>query len=219
MWKYEDTIFVVEPFPCRVMMTTVAQGTMKDAERRRVFCTSSDIDVHSITVGKQVHGPRVAVVDSSNKGLEIPDTDALVTAVAAIPLGVFTADCVPVFLAAKDGSCGGVVHAGWRGMAAGIIPETVKMLSERFAVRSADLVAAIGPHIQPCCYAVDADTLKLFAQSGPTLDLGAVALGQLHGAGITEIISCNRCTHHETNLFYSYRRTGTAERMMSVLIL
>jgi YfiH family protein len=219
MWKQEGNIFVVEPFPCRIMVTTASCGNMKDGERRRDFCAGRNVDPSRLTLGRQVHGIHVAIVDEANSGREFADTDALITGGSGIPLGIFTADCVPVFVATKDASCGGVIHAGWRGMAAGIIGAAVAKLIDQFAVRASDIMAAVGPHIQPCCYPVSADLLKTFSQAGPALDLGAAAVEQLHKSGVSDIVSCGRCTHHETDLFFSYRRDQTESRLLSVIVL
>jgi YfiH family protein len=201
------------------MVTTVSAGDMKDVARRRTFCQSRNMDFVRLTMGSQVHGAQVAVVDTKNCGQLISETDSLITGIPGIPLGVYTADCVPVFVAAKNGMCGGVIHAGWRGMAAGAIRAAVHMLCEQFSVASTDIIAAVGPHIQSCCYTVNADVLELFSQIGPALDLGIAAVGQLRKSGIEDIVSCGRCTHHEPDLFYSYRRNKTPERMLSIMVL
>lgn len=219
MWLNADGIFTVSGFPLRVFVTTTACGDMKTPARREAMCARHGIDAGRLTLCRQVHGARAAVVTGADAGTEVDGTDALVTGLRGTALGVFTADCVPVFIAAKNGSCGGVIHAGWRGIEAGVIEAAVRQMSAACGVKPAGMAAAVGPHIQPCCYTVGPDVLRRFDQRGPTLDLAAAVAGRLRREGVTEIDACGRCTCHEADLFYSHRRDAAVERMLSVVVL
>jgi purine-nucleoside/S-methyl-5'-thioadenosine phosphorylase / adenosine deaminase len=140
--------------------------------------------------------------------------DALYTEKAGLALSVVTADCVPVLLAGPEGLA--AIHAGWRGIAAGVIPTTV----EKLKGRPEEWTAWIGPAIGACCYevgeevaeqvvAASAPELAVCGPAGrPHLDLpGAVRL-QLAAAGVGEVIVLPRCTRCDEEKLWSYRREG-----------
>jgi polyphenol oxidase len=141
--------------------------------------------------GRQVHGTRV-VVD----GQGIEDADGQVTTARGVAATVLVADCLPVALAGADGV--GVVHAGWRGLAAGVLEAGVEATGA--------VAAAIGPGIGPCCYEVGDDVRAAFGTQGPTLDLKAVARARLQAAGVQEIHDCGLCTACDPERFFSHRR-------------
>jgi len=155
----------------------------------------------------QVHGVRVAAAEGAGS---IPETDGVVTRVPGLLLTVRTADCLPVILAApKDGV--GLVHAGWRGLAAGVLEAAVA----RFA-RPGALRAVLGPAIGPCCFEVGPEVAARFPEAvrprrpRPHVDLWAVAAARLRAAGLPpEAIHvsgiCTRCHQH---LLHSHRGSG-----------
>lgn len=176
---------------------------------------------------RQVHGTRV--VDAAACRAEpAPEADAVVSREPGVPVGVVTADCVPILLAARDGRAVAAVHAGWRGLAAGVVAQGVDALrraGEGQGALPAEIVAAVGPRIGPCCYEVDAPVLDaLAARFGDLgdaarpvrpghahLDLGALALRELvtqglsprHVGALSDV--CTRC---DARRFHSYRRDG-----------
>ena len=187
------------------------------------FGTASELVPHALQaewdrrpVKKQVHGTRaVKIVDPSQHAGE---ADAFHTSVAGIPVSVITADCVPLLLSRRDGSHVAAVHAGWRGLANGIIPALLRELEA-----GNDWVATIGPTICAPCYEVSADLANDFTQRFPGiavqsmfpqprhLDLRAVATWQLREAGIEAIDQAGGCTccardEHGALRFRSYRR-------------
>lgn len=141
--------------------------------------------------GRQVHGTRV-VVD----GQGIEEADGQVTTARGVAAMVLVADCLPVALAGADGV--GVAHAGWRGLAAGVLEAGVEATGA--------VAAAIGPGIGPCCYEVGDDVRAVFGTQGPTLDLKAVARARLEAAGVQEIHDCGLCTACDPERFFSHRR-------------
>jgi polyphenol oxidase len=143
--------------------------------------------------GQQVHGTRV-VVDA--QGVEQADGQVVTgTDAAAIAL---VADCLPVALAAPGAAA--MVHAGWRGVAAGVLEAGIAALGP------GPVSAAIGPGIGPCCYEVGDDVRAIFATSGRTLDLKAQARRRLEAAGVAEVHDCALCTACEPERFFSHRR-------------
>jgi len=189
----------------------------------------------------QVHGARVVRADAAPAGTDtgagLGEADALVSAAGGPPVAVVTADCVPVLLAAAPplaappGSAHGpetaavaAVHAGWRGLAAGVVEAAARALAE--AAPGVPLHAAVGPRIGPCCYEVDApvwDALRerygaavdaALATTRPghaRLDLGVRTLRALERAGLApgavEVLEgvCTRC---DPVRFESARRDG-----------
>ena len=111
---------------------------------------------------------------------------------------VLTADCLPVALAAPDSV--GMVHAGWRGLAAGVLEAGVAALGD------GPVSAAIGPGIGPCCYEVGDDVRAAFGTSARTLDLKAIARERLQAAGVAEVHDCGLCTACDAERFFSHRR-------------
>ncbi|HEM45512.1 MAG TPA: laccase domain-containing protein [Alphaproteobacteria bacterium] len=172
----------------------------------------------------QVHGAVVARLDDTGQVMP-EEADALVGRRVGVPVAVVTADCVPVLLATVSGRAVAAVHAGWRGLAAGVIGEAVGALA---ALCEEPLAAAVGPHIGACCYEVDAPVVEpLSARFGAALnaalvpsrpghhwiDLGRLVVADLHRAGVpaervgTAAALCTAC---DPSRFESFRRDGAS---------
>ncbi len=135
-------------------------------------------------------------------------------------LAVMVADCLPILLARNDGSMVAVAHAGWRGLAAGIIERTVTRMG------STDLTCWFGPCIQACHYEVGEEVKAAFGATGFSargskwmMDLPAVAREQLERLGVTDISDCGECTFSEEKKYFSHRRDGTCGRMAGFIWL
>jgi YfiH family protein len=138
--------------------------------RKLVFETLS-LDPDSLTTAQQVHGEHVQKITEKERGRgaekyadAIPETDALITDVPNTPIGVFTADCVPIFLYDPERIAIGIVHAGWRSTVRGIARKTVARMSDEYGSNPAHMWAAFGPSIGPCCYEVGQDVFDAFNQ-------------------------------------------------------
>jgi polyphenol oxidase len=183
------------------------------------FGTRGDAPPPALLRPRQVHGARVVQAQECAPGV---DADAVVTR-AQQPIGVVTADCVPVLAATADGRAVAAIHAGWRGLAAGVIEAGIDALRREAAQEP--LRAVIGPHIGPCCYEVDAPVLNALrhfdadldaaaTQGRPghhLLDLGALARAALIRSGVSprEIGAlAASCTSCDAQRFHSYRRDG-----------
>ncbi|HEU4431311.1 MAG TPA: polyphenol oxidase family protein [Myxococcota bacterium] len=171
---------------------------------------------------RQVHGARV--VWACARESELGEADAVLTRERGARVGVLTADCVPILVAAGD--VVGAVHAGWRGLAAGVIESALAELSQ--SAPRAEISAAIGPCIGACCYEVDAPVLApLRARYGrlfdaavtrsqgerAQLDLGALAQLVLARGGVAPRaigIAARACTRCDAARFHSFRRNGAA---------
>lgn len=176
----------------------------------------------------QIHGTRVARFHAAPQK-ENPTADAAVTSAPGVVLAVLTADCLPVLLAARDGSAVGVAHAGWRGLAAGVIEATLDAME----TPARELIAWFGPAIGAAHYEVDETVhvafagspgaAQAFAPSSCTghwhCDLMALARARLMAAGVYDITGGGWDTFAEPERFYSYRRDGATGRMASLIWL
>lgn len=158
-----------------------------------------------------------------------PEADAAVTGVPGVVLAVLTADCLPVLFATRDGSRIGAAHAGWRGLAAGVLEQTVKAL----AAPPHAVVAWLGPAAGPAAYEVggevreaftagDAAAAEAFVPTRPghwRVDLYALARGRLQAAGLdpASIHGGGLCTISDPARFYSHRRDGRTGRMATLI--
>ena len=174
----------------------------------------------------QVHG--VSAVEAT-PGV-VPDADAHWTAARDLPLAVLTADCLPVVLIAGDASCVGIAHAGWRGLAAGVL----ESLLAAMPAQPASMSAWLGPAISAAAYEVGPEVKTAFEQqcgeeSGDCFypshrqghwmaDLAALARLRLSRAGVSTITGGDRCTHGESVHFFSHRREGPATGRMATLV-
>lgn len=174
---------------------------------------------------RQVHGARVVLLDGLPAG-EPPEADASVATRPGIVCAVLTADCLPVLLAARDGSAVAAAHAGWRGLAAGVLEEAVGQLRERAAPGVA-LQAWLGPAIGPTRFEVGHDVRDAFLANDPgaqaafspttgerwLCDLYQLARRRLGVAGVQDITGGGFCTYGDEARFYSHRRDVQHRRL------
>ena len=192
----------------------------------------------------QVHGATVHVVDAARAGalrqrgvpgtgLPEPVADAAVTAQPGVVLAVLTADCLPVLLADSRGRAVAVAHAGWRGLALGVLERTVEAL-RHCAGSDAQLLAWFGPAIGPASFEVGEDVLRAFCDDHPDCaaafvpgardgkwlaDLYRLARIRLGGAGVSRVWGGGHCTLVENERFFSYRHDPRSGRMASLIWL
>jgi YfiH family protein len=189
-------------------------------ENRRRAAAAAGFSLATATLVHQVHGVDALAVDATEAGRGLtdeappPEADALATDAHGLTLIASMADCFPVFLAAADGRAVAVAHAGWRGTIAGVVPRTLMLLRERYGVAPAAIVAAFGPGIGPCCFAVGAETAALFAACDPAfvregkVDLPAVLRAQLVAAGVPAPPPSPPCTRCGADRYFSHRAAG-----------
>lgn len=194
-------------------------------ENRRRLVAALDLPAEPSWL-QQVHGVDVAVIGATTPGSE-PVADAAVTREVGRPLAILTADCLPVLFCSDDGAVIGAAHAGWRGLAAGVIERTV----EAMGVDAARVHAWLGPCIGRASYEVGEEVRAAFVErdSGaaaaftPTrpghwqCDLAALAHRRLERIGVAEVSGGGFDTFTDTR-FYSYRRDGARSgRFASVI--
>lgn len=180
-------------------------------------------------VPSQVHGSAVAIPDDA--GLTRPREADAVLVVGSGSAAVATADCVPAILHAPGRGAFAVVHAGWRGTLAGVLPRAVGALSEAAGVPPSSLSLALGPAAGRCCYEVGPEVIEAFASAcGPgilaraagarggraTLDLVEANRAQAESAGLRpeRIHDSGICTVCRQDLCWSYRASGRAAGRM-----
>jgi YfiH family protein len=170
----------------------------------------------------QIHGTDVADLDRLREG-EVPRADAAVTSQAGKVAVVLTADCMPLLLCDRAGRRVAVAHAGWRGMAAGVIESAVSSLR----AQPADVMAWMGPTIGPAAFEVGAEVREAFLAGAPEAasaftshtpgkymaDLYALARQRLARAGVAQVSGGAFCTYREAGRFFSYRRVPRSGRM------
>jgi polyphenol oxidase len=203
--------------PAQALVSTAAMGDMASPEARarlRALLPAEPRWLH------QVHGARV--VDAASAVGE--KADACITRARGTVCVVKIADCMPVLFADEAGTVVGAAHAGWRGLAAGVLEATI----DAMGARPQDLHAWMGPAIGPRVYEVGGDVRAAIAQPEaafqPTrpghwlLDLYAVARSRLEANGVRRIYGGGYCTYSEQR-FFSYRRDRDQRRMAAAIWL
>lgn len=177
----------------------------------------------------QVHGN--VVLDAGNvEGA--PQADASITDQVGVVCAVLTADCLPVLLCDVSGSVVGAVHAGWRGLAGGVLQNSVAAMRKKGA---GEVLAWLGPAIGPQQFEVGCDVVDAFVESNPLAaaaftarpqckgkylaDLYQLARLVLAGQGVLQVAGGTHCTVTEQDRFYSFRRSGQTGRMASLIWL
>jgi purine-nucleoside/S-methyl-5'-thioadenosine phosphorylase / adenosine deaminase len=175
---------------------------------------------------RQVHGTAVAELGPLPSAHE-PEADAAVSRLPGTVLAILTADCLPVLFCADDGGAIGAAHAGWRGLAAGVLEETIEQMQQP----AAGLMAWLGPCIGAASYEVGEEVRKTFIEHEAAAadafaatrpghwlcDLATLARQRLQAAGITRIYGGGFDTRIDTR-FYSYRREGARSGRFASLI-
>ena len=180
------------------------------------------------TLTKQIHETEVSVVGDQQAGMGLHQpmawqSDAIVTALRDTPLIGFCADCVVTLLYDPATHTAGACHAGWRGMAAGILPKTVGVMEQQLGTRRDSLVAVLGPSIRQECFETDADVPEamerqlgalvrpFIAEKGSKfhVDLQGIGVKLLENAGLApeNVIDSGICTMCHADEFWSHRAT------------
>jgi YfiH family protein len=185
-------------------------------ENRRRLCAEVGADERDLTLGYQTHS---TVVNRAEAGSRGTPGDGLWTEEPGIPMLALGADCALMAMARTNGSepALAVLHAGWKGLLAGIVESAAKILGPGFA-------AVVGPTIGPCCYEVREEVAGPFRArfgdgivSGRKLDLWAAAEQAALDAGASTVERLDLCTRCHDDLFFSERRTGRPRGTQGVL--
>ena len=186
-------------------------------ENREKFFRKLGLDSNSVITNGLVQADKVQVVRKKQRGGILPETDGSITAEKGIFLSVTAADCLPVFFYDPKKEIVAIAHAGWRGLAKGILPRVVQKMKEEFSCRPFDILVGIGPGIGECHYEVKPDVIEHF-QDFPMavhkqseklfLDLKKIAAIQMRGVGVLDknIETHQACTYCEKETYFSWRR-------------
>jgi YfiH family protein len=187
-------------------LSSVAGDGAEDAERARERLRAS-IGVERLVRGYQVHGAVVTRVQAlSDPATPRREADGQATALPGAAMMVLTADCLPVALGSA--SAVAMVHAGWRGLAAGVLQSGVDALRQLSGEE--EILAVIGPGAGACCYEVGPEVQAVFGAGHPDqrhIDLRAIARERLLAAGVTQVRELGVCTICDER-FFSHRREG-----------
>ncbi|MGC9469347.1 MAG: peptidoglycan editing factor PgeF [Anaerolineae bacterium] len=202
-----------------------------DENHRRLF-EALEIRPNRVVSPYQVHGAHVAAVGADDGGTTIPATDGLITNQRNVALLLRFADCVPVLFHDPVHHVAGVAHAGWRGVAAGVVPAAITAMSEHFGSRPDDLWAGIGPAIGLDHYEVGPEVVTAIRHSSPDarqvavrqggawhVDLAAAVKLQLLDAGVHHIDHADLCTACHTAEWYSHRAEKGATGRFGVIAM
>jgi polyphenol oxidase len=220
--------------PLRAGLSAASAGDMDLAKRfthpdRARLLGGLGVPAGNAFAVHQVHSRQVVVLEDGQAAepLASVDADGVITARPDAVLTVTVADCLPIFLVDRATGAFGLVHSGWKGT--GIAGAAVRLMAERFGSRAADISAAIGPGIGPCCYTVPEERAQGFAREfgteavtreagSPRLDLRRANIGILERAGVKDISVVCDCTCCTPWLGSSRRSAGVGfTRMLAVI--
>jgi YfiH family protein len=175
----------------------------------------------------QVHGADVAMLDVGARASTPVTADASVTSQTALACVVMVADCLPVLFTTRDGSRVGAAHAGWRGLAAGVLDRTVKAIGGD----GSELRAWLGPAISQAHFEVGAEVRAAFVETDSgadscfvanargrwQADLVGLARRRLGTLGVADVTGGKFCTFADRDRFYSHRRDGKGGRLAALI--
>jgi len=196
-----------------------------EENKRRIF-SAAGMSFENAVYLKQVHGNTIYEVTENNfnqiRGLE---GDGLITRAVNIPIGIFTADCVPILIYDRVKRIASALHGGWKGTELGIVKKAVGIMCEEMGSDPENILSAIGPCIGKCCFEVGEDVAVRFSSSTERdgklyVDLAAENIDQLKSCGVPEknISTSGICTYCNRDMLYSYRRDkGVTGRMGSFI--
>lgn len=190
-------------------------------ENRRLIKAMLNLPAEPVWLS-QIHSN--SVIDAAKSG-SLEQADASYSNESGVVCAVLTADCLPLLICDTDGACVAAIHAGWRGLLAGVITNTVKALQKR------DLLVWLGPAIGPNCFEVGAEVRAAFIEKSAVFgnafkeqhdnhwlaDIYQLARDELLSLGIDRIYGGHFCTVTEHERFYSYRRDQVTGRMATLI--
>lgn len=232
----------VSAFPSDALNLAYFKGDEKEnvAENRRRFLKAIGAEEATIITARQTHSTERCFIESMEQARGVqPDCDAMTSKLTNALLAIQTADCLPVLIADTKSGAMAAIHAGWRGTAGRITERTVADLIQVHGANPRNCIAALGPTACSECYEVGEEVIERykkefgywrnllidFKEGGKAhLDIRAANIQQLAFCGFTDdrIHVAERCTMHQNDLFFSYRREGKGQpssvgRLLSVI--
>jgi hypothetical protein len=202
---------------------------------RETFLKKIGINFKDLVCAKQTHSGNVRYVTESDKGKgalvyddAIEDTDAFITDKKGVPIAIFTADCLPVFLYDPRKPAIGLAHGGWRSTKKNIAFSAIELMQKQFGTDPKDLLVGFGPGIRSCCFEAEEDFKQIFPKDTQErngklyVDLAGANRRQLLEAGVKaeNIFDYRICTVCGVKDLYSFRvEKDKSGRMISVMML
>jgi len=234
MWIFNDGVLqekILLDLGIKHFCSSKVYGNMLNKENRKILLDKFYISNDKLVTAEQIHGNKIHIVEINNIGNCVRKTDGLISNIKGIPLGIFTADCVPVFIVYKSynkklDTVIGLIHAGWRGILNSIIEKSINCLKSNYKLikeEMKNIFIALGPHICGECYYFGNTIGKKFGKNynNGKVNLANEIKDRLIKIGILEqkIFICNECTFHNHDMLFSYRRGDIKERMLSLITL
>ncbi|MEA3369587.1 MAG: polyphenol oxidase family protein [Candidatus Ratteibacteria bacterium] len=195
-------------------VATTQDKLNKAIKNREIVCRTFRVELDRLVTSQQVHGDRVVPVNLMMRGMgsrvyseSIPNCDGLITNYEQLPLAIFVADCLPLYIYAYQAKAIGLIHAGKAGTQLEIARKAVEKMESEYHLNPKECIALLGPAIGPCC--IERDLYNLNRK-------------QLCQAGLLQenIYSVDTCTSCQNQVFYSYHREREkAGRMMAFFML
>lgn len=203
----------------------------------QILADAIGFDPKKLILTRQVHSDIIRAVTAEDYlGIDhhdYPECDGLITNTPGVALKVFTADCTPILLHDPVTGAVGAVHAGWRGTAMDIAGKAVAAMADNFGCEPANIRAAIGPNIGPCCFETDSDVPDaMTATFGQAVSQWIRPAGEKHyvnlkeinryalqRAGVRHIDVSPACTACENRRFWSHRITGGNRGSQGAIIM
>lgn len=174
------------------------------APHHRRLLAQQGLGAYPLVTAEQIHGAEIATVSEPSSN-PLPGVDGLLTTTRGLTLGIYVADCAPVWIVTRDGNAGAMLHSGKKGTVLGIVPAGIGALCKHAGINTSDLIVVIGPCIRPPCYETD---------------FPAEIRNQAKEAGVRSIHDDLTCTACHPGRYYSYRREkGLTGRMLATLTL
>jgi YfiH family protein len=220
------------------LFSTANLQLKEDAREWNLVASALGVPPDRVLLVRQVHRAGVAIARRGRPGEWIrPEADVIISDDPSAAIGVRIADCAPILIADRRRSAVAAAHAGWRGTVQRVAMSAVRALTTEFGSDPADLVAAVGPCLGPCCAEVGSEVVDAFRDAGhgegdldtwfrtgasgrPYLDLWMANRRQLEAAGVRpdNVHVAGLCTKTHAGLLHSYRVTGErAGRMVGVI--
>ena len=223
---------------CATMNISTTRGDDPEAvnENRRRLAAAIGVEESKMVYTNQTHTTNVVVVDETNYGKTMPETDGMITNVPGLCLVTFYADCVPLYFVDPVKRVIGLSHSGWRGTVGKIGKVTVEKMEEEFGCDPADILGAVGPSICQDCYEVGEDVIKKFRENYDEnlwpeifyqkengkyqLNLWKANESVFLESGILpeHIAVTNVCTHCNPDILFSHRTTGNERGTLSAFL-
>ncbi len=220
----------VSSFPFDSLNLGFSDGDLKEhvLQNRSLIASNFQFQPEKLILLHQMHQDGILLLKEQFQRLPVPlEYDAVITNAPETPLGIRTADCIPIFVVDRKRKVIAAVHAGRQGTALRIVTKVLKTMAEEFSCAGADLLIAMGPSIGLCCYEVDKRVFQpgwepFAIPSGEgrwKVDLARINIAQMKAEGIREnqIFRVDLCTHCHADLFFSYRRDGRTGRQLSFI--